>query len=51
MGLYVTQGILLLLKGVALLGDNAFVSVGQGICKLAKVCSSVVLYYFGLHTC
>lgn len=31
------QGILLLLKGLAALGDGAFVGVVQDICKLAKV--------------
>ncbi|UKZ46180.1 hypothetical protein TrVGV298_000379 [Trichoderma virens] len=31
------QGILVLLKGVAIFGDDAFVSIATGLCKLAKV--------------
>lgn len=31
------QGILLLLKGIAALGDDAFIGAAQGLCKLAKV--------------
>lgn len=31
------QGILVLLKGIAVFGDGAFVSVATELCKLAKV--------------